>query len=507
VNNLLHSRLAFWTALVFIIFFAVVQASARLNNNLTIDEPYTANLIHLPLPQIWEEFQRVGYKVPYHLLLKGWSAIFGESEAALRAFSLLCYCLTILAVGLTGKKILGIRGGLIAAFLLSISTQIGLVHAVNARPYALLGLQAALATLVCYYLIHLIPQHPRPGQTPLAILLTLLHLLGLMNHPIYIFYMAATCIAGLFVSRRIFGLLVLCAGVALGADFLLWGAAMQLSGFSSVNWMQAPDLPALLDSLLGLWGTENTLLLLGYIVALGFLRFCLSRTITISKLILVNTMLVISVVLLIFVVSQFRPLFNPDRAPMLYLPAASLLAAAIVSRLGFRNLSFGILAILAINSAVYSLHISERPNPSPTQASLEYVLSRAQCGDTLILGSLSFSVVEYYLRRLDAPDCIRRESFPLSTENHPGWMDTDLLLKQTDQLAEEAAATTSRLATQPGTTLWLFDINGPGDYRDITGYLKSQLDRQFYLVETLELRGLYFNSVFVYAVPQEVTEP
>jgi hypothetical protein len=126
-------------------------------------------------------------------------------------------------------------------------------------------------------------------------------------------------------------------------------------------------------------------------------------------------------------------------------------------------------------------------------------METATCGDTLILTSLSFSAVEYYWRRLDASDCIERESYPLSTQSHPGWMDVPGLLNQRAELAREAAATALRLASRPGTRVWLFYLTSTGTYRDIADILKLELDRHLRLENALEFQGLYFDSILVYS--------
>src|SRR5215208_6264168 len=91
-----YARRLFWPALVSIMIFGMAQASLRLNDSLNVDEPFTANLVQLPLPQMFAAFRQDNAASPYYLLLKAWVTIFGESEIVLRSLSVLFFGATIL---------------------------------------------------------------------------------------------------------------------------------------------------------------------------------------------------------------------------------------------------------------------------------------------------------------------------------------------------------------------------------------------------------------------------
>lgn len=82
----------------------------------------------------------------YPLVVQSWSALFGGSDVALRAVSVLLSVLTIPALGLLGRRLIGPTAGLFAAALLAISP-LSVEFANEARPYALLHLLAVLCTL------------------------------------------------------------------------------------------------------------------------------------------------------------------------------------------------------------------------------------------------------------------------------------------------------------------------------------------------------------------------
>jgi hypothetical protein len=257
--------------------------------------------------------------------------------------------------------------------------------------------------------------------------------------------------------------------------------------------MSSPTIAELMISLRNLWGVPG-LLILG---------ICLASAVRLrGKWVMVLAMCLIAVIGSLFLISQVKPVFNGDRTPMLFLPAASVLVALLISRRkGF--LTAAVLALVGLNSILSLAHDLSWIGSATTRESVAYVLERAQCDDTFVLGALSFAAEEYELRRLDAPDCIYRESFPLSTQSHPGWMNAPGLLAERVALQREASATANRLA-EAGATVWLFYIRAPGDYQNITDILKLELDRRFDTIETIEARGLYFDVVLVYS---NVTEP
>jgi hypothetical protein len=115
----------------------------------------------------------------------------------------------------------------------------------------------------------------------------------------------------------------------------------------------------------------------------------------------------------------------------------------------------------------------------------------------LILGGLSLSEVEYYLRRLHAPACIERLTFPLDTRRHPGWIDSAGLVGRREELAHEAEEIVTRLARGPTSTVWLFTGNGYG--QEMTPLIKDQLDRQFTYRGTIHLYGSFFESIQLYS--------
>jgi hypothetical protein len=509
--------LIFWVGLIGIMLFGIIQASVmQFGHSLNIDEPFTANTIQLSLSQIFETLRYDNNAPLHYLLLKGWAQLFGVSEFALRSLSILAFGLSILIVGLTARQVMGWQEGLVAALLLAVSTKMGLAHATSARPYALLCLEISLVMLIIFPLMGFTsPMALKPRVSTsvkdvlLYLLLISLNILALFTHYTYIFFMCAYVLAAILVSKRLFLILSVCSAVSfalfLGIGWPILSVSLSLP---STNWMYPPGLVQLIRAFANLWGTTNgTLLLtllLTYLTATMLFSFRHGIKILTNKLVLVSLSIFGVASLLPFVISQFRPIFLESRTPIIFLPIACLLTATLINQLGNWVLTGIVLTLLVIITTVSSVQAFIGPDPYPVRAAVQYVLDRAKCGDTLVLGSLSGGEVEYYLHYLNAPSCLQREIFPLSTQDHPGWMDIPGLLSQSDKLALEAATTTKRLASEPELTVWLFHSTGTGYSTtrygyEVTEFLKQELDRKFILRDELDLGGSFFDKVLVYS--------
>jgi hypothetical protein len=486
----------FWILLSAIALFGLAQAAATLGWSLRTDEPFTANTVHLDWPEMWERFLHDNIFPLHYLLLWGWVRLFRESEISLRIPSLLFFGLTILVVGRTAQRAARSRAGLMAALLLALSTNMGQVHAASARPYALLGLVVALATHATLVVLPLFappPAHPRRWHA----LLILLHTLGLLTHPLYVFVLAALTLAALWVSWRAALILALDGAVAAALFLLTDGPFLfQTMNLPTTAWMSVPDLKDLADGFLNLWGEQKTLLVGGYLLALGAWRGRKTWAALTQPLTLVVLTLLAFTSLAPFAISQFKPVYIDTRAPIIFLPGACVLAAILIRQLDQRYLSAGVMLILSAAAALSAYRLWAGPERVPARASVQYIAEHAQCGDALVLGSLSLSETEYYFRRFNAPACLHLETFPLDTAIHPGWLDGPGRLAQPDALRDEAAQTAMRLAAAPGR-IWLFYDSR--FYPEIGDVIKNEFDTHLTLNETLDLRGSFFDSILIYA--------
>jgi hypothetical protein len=165
----------FWPVCALIMLFGLILRLPDLSRSLWLDETYSIWFASLPLHRLWTEVPLYETHPPfYYTLLKGWSAVFGTTEIALRSFSMLTSVMTILVVAISGRVLragaFGDRVSLIAAFFLAINAG-NISFAQQARPYALQTLTATIAILGALFLIRTIGERKRDVQADMRTLL------------------------------------------------------------------------------------------------------------------------------------------------------------------------------------------------------------------------------------------------------------------------------------------------------------------------------------------------
>jgi hypothetical protein len=488
-------------ALFAIAALAVAQAAAaRRGHSLSVDEPFMANAVRLPLGRLREVFTHDNVPFAY-FLLKIWTAILGESEWALRSLSLAAYGGAVLVTGLAGRLAGGSAVAIVSALLMATSTRLGLSHAATARPYALLCLLAASAVLASIALMRV------PGQTPAALpravilagTLAIVHLAGLWTHPLYAFLLAAVALGTLAAGRERRWLGLAAAAAALTIYVGTWGGVvLETMAIPATAWMPAPELQHLIDSYIVLWGNRNAFILFGALVTLVALAPGRAAALAATPAVRFVVIAGLAAVLLPFAVSYVRPVFLSGRTPVLALPLAALGAAFCLSRLGTTTVLVAISALFLQGSVQWTVSSYRSGDPAPTRESVAHVVAHARCGDTLMMTGLSYSAVEYYLRRLEAASCLARETFPAEVQSHTGWIDTARLAAESEQLARQAVERAARV--MPGERVWLFGWDR-GIGREASLAARQGFDAQLPLIEHLELEGAFFRWVRLYGDP------
>ncbi len=113
------------------------------------DEGATLYSAHLSWSNLWAQSQHVDLVfLPYYVLVHFWIMVSGNIEWV-RALSLFAYFGTIMVVGWTGLRIAGNWCGTIAAVLTATSTLL-ILKALNARPYALSTLLVAICAVFLF---------------------------------------------------------------------------------------------------------------------------------------------------------------------------------------------------------------------------------------------------------------------------------------------------------------------------------------------------------------------
>ncbi len=121
-------------------------------NGFWLDEAFSVWMAAHPLPALFDWLMRIDQHPPlYYTLLHFWLQA-GDEASYVRALSALFSTLTIPVLFLIAARIAGRRAGFIAAVILALSP-FHVRFAQEARMYALLMLNASLATLALTYLL------------------------------------------------------------------------------------------------------------------------------------------------------------------------------------------------------------------------------------------------------------------------------------------------------------------------------------------------------------------
>ncbi len=482
-----------------------------LNKSLTIDEPFSANLVHLPWAEMFKMFLRDPSAPLYYLFLKLWVSIFGESEGALRSLSALFFAFTILVVGITAKRLDGISSGIAAAMLASVSS-IGLAFAGTARPYALLSLLTAISIMIFFSIVDLIKTNLMETNRKSVLFggFVLINVLALLTHPIFIFFMIGYSVAVWTKSRRKFWVISLCNYLSVGIYLLVWGTFfLHTVVLPATTWLEVPDIKDLIHGYLNVWGIAGTILLFLYIVLTTKWHLRSIQDFILSQLGLMGLVILTATSLLPFLISQYKPVFDDSRIPALFFPMVSVLVAILITR--FRNLkvTFGVLVLLfgfVFSGPVLALRDSGIEH-SP-RSSVQYVIENAKCGDILVVGGMSINETTYYMRHLQAADCLQVIAFPKSMNDHPGWMDPLGLLQYPDQLSKEADILVNDIGQTLGNQnhVWFFyETRTPR--QKVLDVLKAQFDQRMVLNQAVPGYGTFFESMLVYSSKQPVYNP
>jgi hypothetical protein len=134
--------------------------------SLWLDETYSAWFASRPLHELWTRVPLYETHPPfYYTLLKGWSTLFGRSEAALRSLSVLASALTVVLIPIGARLArLGARAERIAllAGLFLATNAASIQYAQQARPYALQALVGSLAVGCAAMLVRALAARTRP---------------------------------------------------------------------------------------------------------------------------------------------------------------------------------------------------------------------------------------------------------------------------------------------------------------------------------------------------------
>ncbi len=379
---------------------------------LWLDEAFSLWMARHPLGEMLRWTIGIDQHPPlYYALLHGWTAMLGDGEGAARSLSALCSLLTIPVIYGLGRRLSGGERapGLLAALILAVSP-FHVRFAQEARMYALLTLNAALALLGMLAILEPGGEHPARWPWVVYVLFTVAALLT-HNTAVFLPLAANLVVLARYVTgpRPSFSLFAWI--VAQAVVFMLWlpwlpALVRQSWGVYREFWLPAPTWGTVVGAVgaflsdglplpppwsWGVWGVWAALALAGVL----HLRRSPGRLAFLG--------LVFGVPFLgEGLVSLIRPIFYDRTLIWASLPLYLLLAAGIC-RLGRRSLIFVLVLVLVLLVAnglsLGEYYVHHEKEAWDEAAAL--VAGRVQPGD-LILFHASWVQIpfDYYFSRL-----------------------------------------------------------------------------------------------------------
>ncbi|MHB1676626.1 MAG: glycosyltransferase family 39 protein [Sulfuriferula sp.] len=413
----------FWIACAIVCLIGFALRMPTLSRSLWMDETYSAWFSALPLHELWTKVPLYETHPPmYYTLLKGWSLLFGTTEVALRAMSVVASVATILLLAVSGKTLragpVGDRVALLAALFLAVNKG-SIDYAQQARPYALETLAATIAIL--FSLILLRAMRAQSGRAldlrplwPSMLGLALATGMTLWLHDTAIF-IALGIWAGLTLSLLFFVpgtrlVQAMVIGVPGVVALLLWSPFLPLFLAQSNNIHSMPFwITSKWSDLLGAWylatgGGKLLLFLDGMLGLAGFVT--LWRTERFSAVHLA-TILLLPLAIILSVNYLVKPIFIDRLFEWMTPSVMAFVALGVIA--GLRRITLRKWAALAVIG--FSLVSIYRYYVYPTEnwrGWLNLISSNARPGDLVIAipNEIDPSITYYVGRRTIFPDIL-----------------------------------------------------------------------------------------------------
>jgi hypothetical protein len=451
------------------------------------------------------EYLRNDNNLPfYYLLLHVWIRLAGISEWAVHLPSVVFYLVAIVVVYQLGWEVLqDKKAALYSGFFYLVSSQ-AVYQAQKTRMYSLLGLLAALSTLLMFRVWWRDTASKRDW-----VFYVLVNAVGTFVHVWYFFLLPAHTLAGLIFKPKMLRSLAAAQCAAVVPFLVLWARYLpRQAKIGAVDWMphvRARFFVSVFGEFYGgeRWGLLFLLAVAGMCVV-GAWKSGRQERVSIRQ---VAGLLTIALVCMVvpLLVSFVRPIYWPGRYTMIALPAfATALGCALaawaspVLRVGFAYLVLIIAIALHIRSRneVFENSVNVFTEGESDKAATLKLCQQAGPHDTLVFTGLTRAGVEYYIRRLGCGSGLHLVSIPADTAEHLGWVRTtspEELRAEADQVA--------RQFSEPGDDdrkLWL--IVGHGVNANL-GVVTEVFDRDLADGRAQSLHGSLFDEVVVYPHP------
>jgi len=457
-----------WALVAILVLAGLLRLHNLTATAIWVDEANSILTAKQPASVVLDMLSRDSSPPLYYFLLKSWMAVVGDSPAAVRLPSSIFSLMLVAAVFVIGRREIGRRAGLWAAFLLAITpTQI--FYSQQARMYSLLPL---LALTAWWFLV----QYLRGGRARDFWISMLATAAALYTHNFAVYVPLVHVVLviasgqlvrrfGMWVAAVVFLLLVYAPWIPTSleqlanADHYAWyidrwqrdgflgalanslrslapaGSMVMYNRENSIEWH---GIPAMVSVGLAAWG----------VVVLIRRRASSYR----STALWIPAACVIPIAASLLVSTLLTPHYVPGRVDQMVLPCFVLLVAAGLSALNSELLQrvmvllFLVVAIIGRGS-FYSDYRSGGVDGAGAELA-HAVLGELHPGDVIVCTSLTRAPLEYYLQRSG----VKAEllSYPRATARHLGSQNHERLLADQPGLLKEARVVIDRARSLAG---------------------------------------------------------
>jgi mannosyltransferase len=266
-----RTRLAVPVGLGALMLLSLGLRTTQMGIGFWIDEGLSVGISDRPLGDIPHALKLDGSPPLYYLLLHVWMSVFGTSEEAVRAMSLVCALLAVPVAFWGAAMLFGTRAGWMAAVLTATNPFLTR-FAQEGRMYALLALLAMIACAT--FGRSFSGDEPARARRPWAIALAVTLALMLYTHNWALFFATACGVVWLFLLFRARGPrrhdLLITGLFAFGGALLLYlpwiPTTLYQAAHTGAPWSEAPTVVALLASpgqMLGAYAQVALILIAG----------------------------------------------------------------------------------------------------------------------------------------------------------------------------------------------------------------------------------------------------
>lgn len=364
-----------------------------------LDESVSATLAQLDWPTLADVLVgREANMALYHLLLKGWTTIFGVSEFAIRSLSVLCAAGAACAVSALSARMFGARTAWISGMLFA-ANPVVLVFGQTARGYALCLLLVVVAELL---FLHALQHGRRRAWLGYAVVAALAIYASLM---VVLLPLANVVTAGALpraVARRRDLALSTALVLLLVAPLLVLAQRANADG---VGWISNTVGGELVKRLNGTVPAPVTLSVIGAVVlCAGAATLRRWRPVATGSphfaILLLASWLLVPIVGIIGLSIGYRPLLVP-RYLVYCLPPLVMLGGAAIVRLRPGGLLVGVVAAALAISLALDVEWYRTPAREDWRSAVAEVLSRRGADDgVLFYPAFSRVPFDYYRSRV-----------------------------------------------------------------------------------------------------------